>query len=54
MAAVCTSCNREVAQSERATSFPCPSCGSVEIWRCSKCRRLRNPYRCPSCGFTGP
>ncbi|MFQ6130292.1 MAG: zinc finger domain-containing protein [Candidatus Hadarchaeaceae archaeon] len=24
------------------------------MWRCSKCRRLSNPYRCPSCGFTGP
>ncbi|MEM2907956.1 MAG: zinc finger domain-containing protein [Candidatus Hadarchaeales archaeon] len=54
MMATCTSCNREIAPGDRAVKFPCPSCGNFEIWRCAKCRRLSNPYRCPSCGFVGP
>ncbi len=52
--AVCTSCNREIAPGEVAARFKCPSCGEFEIWRCPKCKRLSNPYRCPKCGFTGP
>jgi hypothetical protein len=54
MTGVCTSCNREIAQGERAVHFLCPSCGKTEIWRCAKCRKLSNPYRCPSCGSVGP
>ncbi|MEW6222101.1 MAG: zinc finger domain-containing protein [Candidatus Hadarchaeota archaeon] len=52
--ATCTSCNKEVAPGEVAARFQCPGCGSNEIWRCAKCRRLSNTYKCPSCGFTGP
>ncbi|HDI12604.1 MAG: RNA-binding protein [Hadesarchaea archaeon] len=54
MAVICTSCNREIASGEVVTRFPCPNCGSVEILRCRKCRRLSRPYRCASCGFVGP
>jgi len=54
MVNVCTSCNREIAQGERAVRFHCPSCGNFEIWRCRKCKRLSNPYACPQCGFRGP
>ncbi|MCS7131268.1 MAG: zinc finger domain-containing protein [Hadesarchaea archaeon] len=54
MMATCTSCNRAISPGDQAVKFPCPSCGNFEIWRCAKCRRLSNPYRCPSCGFTGP
>jgi hypothetical protein len=51
---VCTSCNHELAPGEVAARFPCPECGAYEIWRCVKCRRLSNTYRCPNCGFMGP
>ncbi|MDI9646051.1 MAG: zinc finger domain-containing protein [Archaeoglobales archaeon] len=34
-------------------AFPCPECGE-EIYRCKRCRRLANTYRCKKCGFTGP
>ncbi|MEM3692906.1 MAG: zinc finger domain-containing protein [Candidatus Bathyarchaeia archaeon] len=50
----CFSCNRIIAPGERAVKFPCPSCASITIWRCERCRILRRQYKCPSCGFTGP
>jgi len=50
----CTSCHRIIAPTTEATKFPCPNCGEIIIWRCSKCRKFGRPYRCPKCGFTGP
>ena len=37
-----------------ASKFSCPDCGEIVIWRCSKCREFRRPFRCPNCGFEGP
>jgi predicted RNA-binding Zn-ribbon protein involved in translation (DUF1610 family) len=54
MDAVCTSCNREIPSGEVAVRFFCPQCGEYEIWRCTTCRKISNPYRCPRCGFEGP
>ncbi|MEM2913351.1 MAG: zinc finger domain-containing protein [Candidatus Bathyarchaeia archaeon] len=51
---ICTSCNRIISPGANATSFPCPNCGGIIIWRCSKCRKFRRQYKCPKCGFTGP
>ena len=34
-------------------AFPCPVCGE-KIYRCKRCRRLGNPYKCQNCGFVGP
>ena len=51
---VCTSCNREIPSGEVASRFFCPKCGEFEIWRCTTCRKISNPYRCPKCGFEGP
>ncbi|MEM1619139.1 MAG: zinc finger domain-containing protein [Fervidicoccaceae archaeon] len=50
----CSSCNRFILPGERATKFPCPSCGKTTIIRCRKCRSLSVSYTCPACGFTGP
>ncbi|WP_131159582.1 zinc finger domain-containing protein [Aeropyrum pernix] len=50
----CTTCGRIVEPSSTATRFPCPNCGEVEIWRCSRCRKQGATYTCPNCGFTGP
>ncbi|AEA47958.1 protein of unknown function DUF1610 [Archaeoglobus veneficus SNP6] len=33
--------------------FPCPTCGEM-IYRCKRCRKLANPYKCENCGFIGP
>ncbi|RLF65924.1 MAG: RNA-binding protein [Thermoplasmata archaeon] len=51
---ICTSCKRPIPPTEKAVSFPCPSCGQIIIWRCSKCRKLALEYRCVNCGFIGP
>jgi len=51
---ICTSCKRPIIPQEKATSFKCPNCGLVVIWRCQKCRTLNTPYKCPNCGFEGP
>ncbi|MEM2970571.1 MAG: zinc finger domain-containing protein, partial [Candidatus Bathyarchaeia archaeon] len=37
----CTSCNRIIGPGAEATKFPCPNCGEITIWRCSKCREFR-------------
>ncbi len=50
----CTSCSRIIPPGVEATKFPCPSCGEITIWRCSRCRNFGRAYRCPKCGFTGP
>ena len=48
----CTSCSRIIPPGMEATKFPCPSCGEITIWRCSRCRNFGRAYRCPKCGFT--
>jgi predicted RNA-binding Zn-ribbon protein involved in translation (DUF1610 family) len=53
MLRTCSSCLRPIV-SEVAVHFLCPQCGEEEIWRCRRCRKLSNPYRCSKCGFTGP
>jgi predicted RNA-binding Zn-ribbon protein involved in translation (DUF1610 family) len=50
----CSTCGRSVESESIWVEFPCPSCGKVKIVRCEKCKRLENPYICPSCGFRGP
>ncbi|MDH5450172.1 MAG: zinc finger domain-containing protein [Candidatus Bathyarchaeota archaeon] len=50
----CTSCHRTIPPETEATKFPCPNCGEIIIWRCSRCRKFGRPYKCPKCGFTGP
>ncbi|MFP3195520.1 MAG: zinc finger domain-containing protein [Caldivirga sp.] len=50
----CTSCGSPIAPFKRATHFLCPNCGKYEIWRCERCRREGNVYKCPVCGFEGP
>lgn len=49
----CSSCGVAL-QGRGAVSFPCPECGKVTLGRCRQCRDQSVPYRCPSCGFTGP
>ncbi len=51
---VCSSCGKTIPPYERAARFLCPNCGEVVIWRCERCRRLANTYKCPKCGFEGP
>ncbi|MEB3757617.1 MAG: zinc finger domain-containing protein [Desulfurococcales archaeon] len=51
---VCTSCGRIIHPGDRATSFVCPNCGKIVIWRCARCRSLGVKYKCPVCGFEGP
>ncbi|RJS74413.1 DUF1610 domain-containing protein [Candidatus Bathyarchaeota archaeon] len=50
----CFWCNRPIPPGDLAVKFPCPNCGKIVIWRCSTCRSLSRPYKCPICGFTGP
>ncbi len=50
----CTTCKENVIADEGWVKFLCPNCGEFLIVRCSKCRRLANPYRCEKCGFEGP
>ncbi|MCY3412257.1 MAG: RNA-binding protein [Candidatus Heimdallarchaeota archaeon] len=50
----CFSCNRTISPTKQGSArFPCPSCGA-KIIRCTDCRRISNPYKCPGCEFTGP
>ncbi|MFQ6073959.1 MAG: zinc finger domain-containing protein [Candidatus Bathyarchaeia archaeon] len=51
---ICTSCHRIIARGTEPTKFPCPNCGEIVIWRCSRCRKFGRPYRCPKCSFQGP
>ncbi|RLE74699.1 MAG: RNA-binding protein [Thermoprotei archaeon] len=51
---MCTSCGKPIPPHERGVKFRCPNCGEFIIWRCYKCRKLMNPYKCPKCGFEGP
>jgi len=49
----CISCDRQISNSEGATIFKCPRCGTL-IVRCAECRAKGNPWKCPKCGFEGP
>lgn len=50
----CISCGKPITPFEKGVHFICPNCGKAEIWRCEKCRKLGNPWKCPVCGFEGP
>jgi len=50
----CISCGTDVRAKENWVKFECPNCGEYEILRCSTCKALSNPYKCPKCGFEGP
>jgi hypothetical protein len=50
----CTSCHKPILPGDEMTSFYCPQCGQVLIWRCSKCRKGAVRYKCVNCGFEGP
>ncbi|MEM0473662.1 MAG: zinc finger domain-containing protein [Candidatus Aenigmatarchaeota archaeon] len=51
---VCTSCKVNLLGDTKFVQLKCPNCGEVDIFRCSKCRRLSNIYKCSKCGFEGP
>ena len=48
----CISCGINIS-GMNAARFKCPDCG-VTIYRCAKCRKQSNLYKCHECGFTGP
>ncbi|HDD36531.1 MAG: DUF1610 domain-containing protein [Archaeoglobaceae archaeon] len=48
----CISCGANLIGANYV-KFPCPECGEI-IYRCKKCRKLANPYKCENCGFEGP
>ncbi|MEM5812669.1 MAG: zinc finger domain-containing protein [Candidatus Aenigmatarchaeota archaeon] len=50
----CISCGISIEADDKWVEFPCPKCGKQRIIRCSKCKRLMNPYECNKCGFIGP
>ncbi|NOZ82099.1 MAG: DUF1610 domain-containing protein [Candidatus Micrarchaeota archaeon] len=50
----CTNCNISLVGQDNFVKFKCPSCGEGLIIRCSRCKRLSNPYKCEKCGFEGP
>ncbi|MDD1765305.1 MAG: zinc finger domain-containing protein [Methanomassiliicoccales archaeon] len=50
---ICSSCGVRLT-SKGITTFLCPSCGEVQIGRCSNCRDQSVQYTCPRCGFSGP
>ncbi len=50
----CTSCGANLTAEESFSIFPCPNCGEVLIARCEHCKKLKNKYKCPNCGFEGP
>ncbi len=50
----CTSCGMNLSGDDRFVRFKCPNCLKVEIFRCSRCKRLSVEYLCPNCGFKGP
>lgn len=50
----CTTCGANLEAEDSFVVFPCPKCGEAMIARCDKCRKLKNEYECPECGFIGP
>ena len=51
---VCSSCNKNVANSKGTTVFKCPNCNKTEIVRCAHCRKIAAMYTCKDCTFEGP
>lgn len=51
---VCSSCKKNVANSQGTAVFKCPSCGKEDVVRCMHCRKIAAKYTCPSCSFEGP
>lgn len=50
----CTTCGKNLEAAESFVIFPCPQCGEVKLARCNRCKKLKNNYQCPECGFVGP
>ncbi|VVB98706.1 Uncharacterised protein [uncultured archaeon] len=46
----CVTCGK---QTREYSEFPCPECGT-KMARCRHCRKISQPYACPSCGKQGP
>ncbi|HJN57343.1 MAG: zinc finger domain-containing protein [Candidatus Woesearchaeota archaeon] len=51
---ICSSCKKDVSNSEGTARFKCPSCGKSDITRCMHCREIVAKYTCSSCNFEGP
>ena len=51
---VCSSCKKNIANSEGTTRFKCPNCDKSEIIRCMHCREIAAKYVCGNCSFEGP
>ena len=51
---VCNGCNRHIMPGDNNVKFICPECPDELIWRCGSCREAAAPYKCESCGFSGP
>ncbi|RLJ07951.1 MAG: RNA-binding protein [Candidatus Aenigmatarchaeota archaeon] len=50
----CVTCGKKIESEAEWVECNCPKCGKERIIRCSKCKKLMNPYECPKCGFVGP
>lgn len=48
----CVSCGENLFGTN-FVKLPCPSCGEA-VYRCKRCRKLSNSYKCDNCGFIGP
>ncbi|MFO7966817.1 MAG: zinc finger domain-containing protein [Archaeoglobaceae archaeon] len=48
----CVSCGENLFGTN-FVKLPCPSCGEA-VYRCKRCRKLSNSYKCGNCGFIGP
>ncbi|MHA1840047.1 MAG: zinc finger domain-containing protein [Candidatus Ranarchaeia archaeon] len=51
---LCSCCGKTIEPTEYAVHFSCPECGKSTIWRCERCRKSGNTYKCVSCNFEGP
>ncbi|MBS3125928.1 DUF1610 domain-containing protein [Candidatus Woesearchaeota archaeon] len=51
---ICTSCKKQITNTQGAVRFLCPNCSKVEIVRCRHCREIAARYTCTGCNFSGP
>lgn len=50
----CTNCGKNIETEDNWVEFPCPKCGKEIIFRCDRCKKLENTYKCSECKFVGP